>query len=310
MQVYHSLEEIPFIGKVAITIGNFDGVHLGHAKIFQKLVDEHKNGLQSMVMTFWPHPRKVLTNDTSMRFLTSMQEKSELLKAIGIHHLLIVPFNKEFAEIHAGEFVEHILCEKIGIKKVFLGYDHRFGKNREGSIEYFAKLSAKWKYTVEEIPKQEIEHLAISSSQIRTYLEEGKPELAKNLLGRLYSLSGVITEGKKLGRTIGFPTANLELTFSEKLIPKKGVYAVLVKVKERVFKGMMNIGLRPTVDGSSLSLEVHIFDFSDDIYGQTISIEFVHYTREEQKFPSIEALKKRLKIDREETLALLSDYDI
>ena len=306
MQVYHSLDETPLIGNAAITIGNFDGVHLGHVQIFKNLVKEHIHGLQSMVMTFWPHPRTVLTGDTEMRFLTSMQEKTELLKKIGIQHLLILPFTKEFSEILAGEFVEHILVEKIGVKKILLGYDHHFGKNREGNIHYLSKLSSQFKYQIEEIPRQEIDHLAISSSQIRRFLEEGKPESASHLLGRDYSLTGKVIEGNKLGRTIGFPTANLELTFPQKLIPKRGVYAVYTEVKGKEYKGMMNIGIRPTVNGLSLTLEVNIFNFSDFIYGETITVKFVKYLREEQKFPSIDVLKHQLDLDRQEAALFLN----
>lgn len=306
MQVYHSLEELPFIGNAAITIGNFDGVHLGHAKIFNNLVKEHVHGFQSMVMTFWPHPRTVLRGDKEMRFLTSMEEKAQLLREIGIQHLLIVPFTKEFSEISAGDFVEQILERKIGVKKILLGYDHHFGKSREGNIHYLSKLAPQFGYLIEEIPKQEIDHLAISSSQIRKFLEDGQPELASHLLGRNYSMEGTVVQGNKLGRTIGFPTANLKLTFPQKLIPRRGVYAVYTQVASKSYQGMMNIGIRPTVDGLSLTLEVNIFNFSDSIYGETISVEFVKYLREEQKFPSIEALKEQLGMDKKEATLVLN----
>ncbi len=305
MQVYRSLEQTPFLGNAAITIGNFDGVHLGHAQIFRTLVQEKEKGLTPMVMTFWPHPRQVLTGDSNMRFLTSMEEKVLLLKALGIEHLLIVPFDQAFAEIQAFDFIAHILIEKIGVKKILLGYDHHFGRNREGDLHYLIQLAPRFGYQVQEIPRQEIDHLAISSSLIRKYLEDGVPEAAKTLLGRNYSLSGVVVEGKKLGRTLQFPTANLVVPFAQKLIPKQGVYAVLVRVGEAQYKGMMNIGYRPTVEGQTLSLEVHLFDFSSDLYGTTISVDFVHYLREEQKFPSLEALKSQLVMDKQTASLIL-----
>jgi riboflavin kinase/FMN adenylyltransferase len=301
------MKEVPFIGNVAITIGNFDGVHLGHVQIFRTLLSEHEKGLQSMVMTFWPHPRQVLTGKSDMRFLTSMEEKTSLLRTLGIQHLLIVPFDRSFAEIHAEDFIKNILIERIGVRKIFLGYDHHFGKNREGNIAFLKQFAPTYGFEVQEIPRQTIDHLAISSTLIRKYLEEGVPEAAHTLLGRNYSLSGVVVEGKKLGRTIGFPTANIEIPFKEKLIPKQGVYAIFVHVNGKKHKGMMNIGYRPTLDGHTLSLEAHIFDFSEPIYGQTISIEFVHYLREEQKFSSLDALKMQLQMDKQTSFLILHE---
>jgi riboflavin kinase / FMN adenylyltransferase len=307
MQVYHNLEEVPFIGNAVLTIGNFDGVHLGHAHILKSLVDQEYDGLQSMVITMWPHPRKVLNPDLEgLRFLTSIEEKITLLKNIGIDHLLIIPFTKTFSELTALSFVQNILHDKIGVKKIVLGYDHCFGKNREGDLTFLSNYTHIFKYKLQEIPKQEVDSLAISSSEIRKYLESGQLSEAKALLGRNYSLSGLVVEGNKLGRTIGFPTANISLLFEEKLIPKNGVYAVFVHIGEKQFKGMMNIGYRPTVLGNSLSIEVNIFDFSQDIYGQTISIEFVHYLREEQKFSSLEALKKQLQTDKKNATTILA----
>lgn len=307
MQVYHSVEEVPFIGNAVVTIGNFDGVHLGHAHILESLVQQETNGLQSMVVTMWPHPRKVLHPDAqALRFLTSIEEKVELLHQIGIDHLLIIPFTQAFSELSAYSFVKDILHDKIGVKKIVLGYDHRFGKNREGGLDFLSQHSAEFRFELQEIPKQEVDSLAVSSSKIRQNLETGKLEEAKALLGRNYSLSGLVVEGNKLGRTIGFPTANLSPSFREKLIPKNGVYAVFVHIGQEQFKGMMNIGFRPTVAGSTLSLEVNIFDFNQDIYGQTISVEFVHYLREEQKFPSVEALKNQLQTDKKDVATLLA----
>ncbi len=305
MRVYNSIEEVPFIGNAVVTIGNFDGVHLGHAHILKSLVRQESEGFQSMVITMWPHPRKVLNPDAKdLRFLTTIEEKITLLREIGIDHLLIIPFTPAFSEQTALSFLQDILITKIGAKRIVLGYDNRFGKNREGGIDFLSKYTSTFGFELEEISKQEVDSLAVSSSQIRQDLETGQLEDAKNLLGRNYSLSGKVVEGKKLGRTIGFPTANILILNEEKLIPKNGVYAVLVYVENATFKGMMNIGFRPTVAGTSLSLEVHIFDFSQDIYGQTISVEFVHYLREEQKFASIDALKDQIHLDKRASLSL------
>lgn len=307
MKVYYSLDEVPFIGNTVLTIGNFDGVHLGHIHILKSLVEQESDGLQSMVVTMWPHPRKVLNPDfEGLRFLTSIEEKIHLLSHIGIDHLLIIPFTKAFSELTALSFVQDILHDKIGVKKIVLGYDHCFGKNREGNLVFLSKHAGLFKYELQEIPKQEVDSLAVSSSKIRHFLESGFLSEAKALLGRNYSLSGLVVEGNKLGRTIGFPTANISLSFEEKLIPKNGVYAVRVYIGKDSYKGMMNIGYRPTVSGNSLSLEVNIFDFSQEIYGQTISVEFVHYLREEQKFSSLDELKNQLKTDEKNATTLLA----
>lgn len=307
MKVYYSIDEVSFVGNAVLTIGNFDGVHLGHVHILESLVAQESDGFQSMVVTMWPHPRKVLNPELEgLRFLTSIEEKIHLLQVIGIDHLLIIPFTKAFAELTAFDFVKDILHDRIGVKKIVLGYDHCFGKNREGDLAFLSKYTQVFNYQLQEIPKQEVDSLAVSSSQIRHFLESGKLLEAKALLGRNYSLSGLVVEGNKLGRTIGYPTANLSLLVEEKLIPKNGVYAVRVNVGEGWYKGMMNIGYRPTVGGSSVSLEVHIFDFSQDIYGQTISVEFVHYLREEQKFGSLEALKGQLQNDKKKAATLLA----
>ena len=299
MKVYYSIDEVPFIGNAVLTIGNFDGVHLGHSHILNSLVEQESGGLQSMVVTMWPHPRKVLNPEVqSLRFLTSIEEKIALLDQIGIDHLLIIPFTKAFSELTALSFVQDILHDKIGVRKIVLGYDHCFGKNREGGLAFLSKYTHVFKYELQEIPKQEVDKLAVSSSQIRHFLESGQLSEAKALLGRNYSLSGLVIEGNKLGRTIGFPTANISLSFEEKQIPKHGVYGVQVQLGQESYKGMMNIGFRPTVPGNSISLEVNIFDFNQDIYGQTISVEFVHYLREEQKFSSLEALKNQLQNDK------------
>lgn len=306
MKVYHSLEEVPHIGNAIVTIGNFDGVHLGHVHVLENLLLHQGENLQSMVITMWPHPRKVLhLSAQELRFLTSIDEKIELLQNLGVDHLLIIPFTASFAQLSAESFVKEVLCDCIGVKKIVLGYDHRFGKNREGGLELLHRLAPMYGFELEEIPKQEVDNLAISSSQIRDFLALGQMENVKSLLGRRYAMSGKVVEGNKLGRTIGFPTANISLSFPEKLVPKNGVYAVFVKVGQNMHHGMMNIGYRPTISESTLTLEVHIFDFSQDIYRQNITVFFVHYLRDEQKFSSVNDLKQQLHIDKEQAISLL-----
>ena len=305
MNIYNKIEEVPHLDRAVVTMGNFDGVHLGHVHVLESLVALHEKGFQSVVITFWPHPKKVLNDALQLRFLTSPTEKAHFIGQVGIQHLLVLPFTPALAEMTAEDFVQTILVDTIGVKKIVLGYDHRFGKNREGGLDFLAKVADKYEFDLREIPQKEVQELGISSSVIREDLEGGKPLEAARLLGRLYSLSGTVVEGKKLGRTIGFPTANIALDFTEKLIPKNGVYAVLVLVEGKRHKGMMNIGVRPTVSGTGLTLEVNIFDLNADLYGQTIVVEFVKYIREEQKFANIEALIAQLgkdKVEANETL--------
>lgn len=310
MQVYHSLHQITYIGNVVVTIGNFDGVHLGHVKLLSSLLNEHRNGLESMVVTFWPHPRTILepiSND--LKFLCSVSEKAQLLKQIGIKHLLIVPFTLDFSEVSAYDFLKSILVDRVGIKKVVLGYDNHFGKGREGNVVFLKKFANQFGYEVQEIPKQEVDHLAISSSQIRKDLLVGHLKEAEVLLGRPYSISGWVVEGNKLGRTIGFPTANLRLDFDGKLVPRSGVYAVKAIHGHTRYSAVMNIGYRPTVGGNTLSLEVHIFDFVETIYGDLLTVEFIAYIRPEQKFASLGDLKDQLFVDSAFAKKLLAKHD-
>ena len=299
MKVYYSLDKFPVLKKPIVTIGNFDGVHLGHFHVLQSLVNQSTDGFESVVITFWPHPRKVLDpNSFSLQFLTSIEEKITLIERIGISHLLILPFNLEMGEMTANHFVEEILIKRVGSTKIVLGYDHRFGKDRLGGLDYLIQNNEKYNLILEEIPEKEVENIGISSSKIKSFLNSGKIEEANTLLGRNYSISGVVCEGKKLGRTIGFPTANIQLDFSEKLVPATGVYAVRINIDNDIYKGMMNIGNRPTVSGDHLTLEVNIFDFNQDIYKKKLTVEFVQFIRKEQKFESLEFLKMQLHQDK------------
>ncbi|MBC7390073.1 MAG: bifunctional riboflavin kinase/FAD synthetase [Opitutaceae bacterium] len=307
MKVYHSFEGFPKLDKPVVTIGNFDGVHLGHKHVLESLVSHGVDGFESVVITFWPHPRRILNPESAnFKFLTSITEKIELLQEIGIGHLIILPFDLQMGEMTAHEFVQKILIEGVRARKVILGYDHRFGKDRAGGLDFLQKHNNRYNLILEEIPKKEVDNIGISSSKIKSFLIEGKISEANLLLGRNYSITGKVVEGKKLGRTIGFPTANIQLEFEEKLLPGIGVYAVRIFHNGKQFKGMMNIGYRPTVLGINLSLEVHIFDFSEDIYGKFISIEFIEFIRAESKFPSLEELKLQLKTDKISALNFLN----
>lgn len=262
---------------------------------------------ESVVITFWPHPRTVVSQDSQdLKLLSTIEEKIDLLEKFGVQHLLLIPFTREFSELSSDEFVQKILIKQIGTKKLVIGYDHRFGKNREGSFEYLQNNSLKFGIEIQEIPKQEIENLTISSTKIRESLSNGDIEVANELLGRHYSFNGIVVKGRQLGRTIGFPTANVQVSETYKLIPSNGVYAVKVFLRNAWYSGMMNIGNRPTVDGIGRTQEVNIFDFKDDIYGEKIKVELVSYIRKEIKFNNIESLKEQILLDQEACLQILS----
>lgn len=303
MKIYHKLSDFKPKGNAVVTTGTFDGVHIGHRKILERLKEKAKeiNG-ESTLLTFWPHPKLVLSphqNARVSKILSTIEEKTELLEEIGIDHLVILPFTREFSELTCERYIEDILISGFGTKAMVIGYDHRFGKNREGGIDYLLEHSSRFKIDIEEINRQEIDNLTISSTQIRKAIEEGDIKVANELLGRYYSFSGTVVKGRQLGRQIGFPTANVQTQNEFKLIPKNGVYAVQVKLRNQTFKGVMNIGNRPTVEGIGITQEVHIFDFSDDIYGETLKVEIVDFIRDEVKFENIDKLIAQIKTDAE-----------
>ncbi|RDV16426.1 bifunctional riboflavin kinase/FAD synthetase [Pontibacter diazotrophicus] len=303
MKVIRDINDFPQLSYPVVTSGTFDGVHIGHQKILQRVKEcaRQHNG-QSVVITYWPHPRLVLfPEDNDLMLLSTIEERIEHLRDFGIDYLLIVPFTKEFARTSSRKFITDVLVRTINTKVLVIGYDHRFGKNREGSFENLKARSAQYGFEVEEIPRQDIDDIGVSSTKIRRALEDGDVETANRYLGRYYTLTSTVVEGNKLGRTIGYPTANLALPANHKLIPANGVYAVWVRLGESKFGGMMNIGLRPTIDGKQLTLEVHILDFDQEIYGQTLTVEFVKLLRKEQKFDGLDALKTQLAKDKEET---------
>lgn len=301
MNIYRSLESFHKLEYAVVTSGTFDGVHLGHKRILSRLKEiSEQSGGETVVLTFWPHPRVVVSDDSqSLQLLSTIDEKIELFSQLGIQHLAIIPFTRAFSELSSEEFIQQVLVDKIGTKKLVIGYDHRFGRNREGSFEFLKKNCSKYGFEVEEIPRQDIEDLAISSSRIRKALQTGHIHEANDLLGRPYTISGTVVKGKQLGRTIGFPTANVHPDESYKLIPQNGVYVIEATYNGEKFKGMLNIGVRPTVDGTSRTIEANLFDFDKEIYGEDLKLELLHYLRPEQKFDGLPALIQQINIDQE-----------
>lgn len=307
MKVYQDLNKFIPLNHAVVTSGFFDGVHKGHQKILARLTElAQKDQGASVVITFWPHPKQVLRPDLrETKLLSSLEEKIYLLERSRIDHLLIIPFTKEFSEITSDRFVKNILIQTIGTKKLVIGYDHKFGKNREGGFDYLKGNASLFGFKVEEISKQEVDNIGISSTLIRQALSEGRVKEAATYLGRDYSLSGIVVQGKHLGRTLGYPTANIKPPEIHKLIPKDGIYAVRVKYKEKLFKGMMSIGFNPTVNGTERTLEVNIFDFDQTIYGEELEVYFADYLRDELNFENLEMLVHQLHRDKENTLKAL-----
>jgi riboflavin kinase/FMN adenylyltransferase len=309
VKVYRSLQEIKPLKNAVVTSGTFDGVHIGHQKIISRLLEtaNEKNG-ESVVLTFWPHPRLIISpNNDNLRLLSNLDEKIELLTELGVKHLLVLPFTREFSELTSEKFVEDILISGIGTKTLVIGYDHRFGKNREGGFDYLKTNSERFKIDIVEIPRQEIDNLTISSTKIRIALQNGNISIANELLGRNYSFQGLVKKGRQLGRTIGFPTANVNVSKKYKLIPSIGVYAVKVHLRGKVYDGVMNIGNRPTMEGIGITQEVHILNFDDDIYGENLKVETIAFIRNEMKFNGVNELISQIKLDCQKAKELLNN---
>lgn len=310
MKVYHSIDQIPVFKNAVITIGTFDGVHQGHCSIIRQLVQTASNvGGESVLITFHPHPRQVVAGKT-LYLLNSIDEKMELLESEGVHHLVIIPFTAAFSQMSANEYIENFLIDKFHPHTIIIGYDHRFGKNRTGDFSLLEIYAAKGAFELIEIPEKLIAENTVSSTQIRNALEEGNISKANHLLGYRYNFEGIVVKGNQLGRNLGFPTANLSLICQNKMIPGNGVYAVLVtnlKNPYQTYKGMMNIGVRPTIDGTTRVIEVHLFDFQDDIYGEQLHVEVCEYLRAEVKFAGLPALIEQLQKDKAAAISILAD---
>ncbi|HEY0741439.1 MAG TPA: bifunctional riboflavin kinase/FAD synthetase [Chryseosolibacter sp.] len=309
MKIYHGIEDFAKLDFAVVTSGTFDGVHVGHQKIFSRLreiASRHKG--ESVVITFWPHPRLVLhPEDDSLKVLNTFEEKAELLKEQGIHHLIRIPFTKEFSQLTSEQFIKKILVDTIGTKKLVIGYDHHFGKNREGSFEQLKLNGPKYGFDVEEIPRQDVDHVGVSSTKIRKALEEGDIETATHFLGKPYALTGRVVAGDKLGRIIGYPTANLEIEVKHKLVPMDGIYAVTVVHEHASYGGMLYIGNRPTINGTKQNIEVNIFDFNNDIYGESLTVKLHKQIRGDKKLSDLEALKEQINLDKIAAQAILKD---
>lgn len=293
-----------------LTIGTFDGVHLGHQKILKKLNElKQKTGLNSAILTFDPHPRKVLFPDQKdLKLITSTDEKLALLDQHGIDITVVYPFSKAFAQMDAQAYIRDILVKSLKVKHLIIGYDHKFGNNRDGDIHTLRKFANEYGYAVEEISVQDIDNINVSSSKIRHALEKGDVELANKYLGHQFFIEGKVVKGKQLGRTLGYPTANLQIEDEDKMIPAIGVYFVSVKIDTEEFYGMLSIGKNPTTDTDEhVKIEVNIFDFDKDIYTKNIRLSFIKHLRNEVKFESIDKLKDQLKLDKENCVKLMGE---
>mgnify|MGYP006166182719 CR=1 FL=1 len=308
LKTYNSIFHFSSNKKTLITLGTFDGVHIGHQSILKKLVNDKEKELESVVLTFFPHPRMVLKQDDSIKLLNTIDEKAELLENSGIDHLIVHPFDTTFSNLTAEEFVKDILVDKLNVQKIIIGHDHRFGKNRTADIHDLIAFGEKYNFEVEQISAKEIDEISISSTKIRKALLNGNIKLANQYLGHSYSIFGQVIDGKKIGRTIGFPTANIKIEESYKLLPKNGVYIVSSSIKDQLFYGMMNIGNNPTIGENDQSIEVHFFNLNEEIYNQKIKIVFLEYIRDEKKFNSIGELQSQLENDKKFSLDYIKEF--
>ena len=307
MKIFNNIQSYSSEKESILTIGTFDGVHIGHNKILTKLVEESKkNNLSSLIMTFFPHPRMVLQKSQEIKMIDTIDEKIHLFEKTGVDNLIIQPFDENFSKIRAKEFVEEILVKKLKIKHIIIGYDHRFGKDREASVDDLKKFGLNYMFTVEEIAAQEIHSIAISSTKIRNAILKGEIKKCNEYLGRNFMLTGEVVHGDGLGKKINFPTANIEIPETYKIIPKNGVYLVKAIINSEIYFGMMNIGVRPTIGGENKSLEIHFFNFKDNIYNKTFSVEIICKIRDEEEFSSIDELKIQLKKDEQFCLKLIN----
>lgn len=312
MKVFNSITDFTATKKTIVTLGTFDGVHIGHNAILDKICKvANSESLESVILTFFPHPRLIVSNNYDIKLLNTIEEKSTLLEKKGIQNFIIHPFDKTFSELSPREFVTQVLVDKLNIQKIIIGHDHKFGKDRAADFNDLINFGKEFGFEVEEISAQQINEVSVSSTKIRNSLLDGNVALANEYLGYSYVLTGIVVKGNQLGRTIGFPTANIEIPEDYKLIPKNGVYIVTANVnndssdnkqpKQTVF-GMMNIGVKPTLGENKLSIEVHLLNFDKDIYNQKIQVNVLERLRDEQKFESFDALKTQIELDKQNTI--------
>lgn len=308
MRIYNDISEFDRLNQAAVTIGTFDGVHLGHQKIIKRLsVLAKKRGAETVLLTFFPHPRMILhPEDANLKLITSISEKAERLRQLGIDHLIITPFTRDFSNLSPQEYIKDILVDRIGMKQLVIGYDHRFGKDREGGLTHLQQYAPVYDFELEEIPQQDINDMAVSSTKIRMALLAGDVKMAYEFLGYPFHLLGKVVKGDQIGRKMGFPTANLFVEENYKLIPADGIYAVEVEIFQdkadvlqqgKRIPAMAYIGHRPTINGMARNIEVNIFDFEHDIYDHYMRIHFLHFVREDQRFDSLDALRQQLVTD-------------
>lgn len=310
MKVYRSLQQLPVFTNAVVTIGTFDGVHLGHQQIIRQLCAEAKaKGGESVLISFYPHPRKIVQPERYIPELTTLEERIELLKQQGLDNLVVVPFNKEFSQQTAQQYIKNFLVDRFHPSLIIIGYDHKFGNNREGDYRLLEKMGEEYHYSVKEIPQQLRNEVIVSSTKIREAIAIGDVEKANQLLGYSYFFRGYVVEGNKLGRKLGYPTANLQIQDADKLVPANGVYAVQAQVEGEpgILKGMMNIGTRPTVDGTTKTVEVNLFDFEEDIYNRHLKVFVKYHLRNEVKFDGLDKLIEQLHKDKEISISKLAD---
>jgi len=311
LKVYHNLNEFKPLKQAISTVGTFDGVHIGHQKILKRISElARKEGGETVLLTFHPHPRLVLfPDDNDLKLITTLEERIERLSKTGLDHLIIHPFTTEFSRTTAIEYVRDILVEQIGVKKLVIGYDHHFGRNREGSLENLKELAPTFGFNVEEIPAQEIKDVNVSSTKIRNALNEGNVKKANSFLGYHFQLSGTVVKGSEIGSSLGFPTANIKVDNPNKIVPAPGVYATQALINGQECESMTNLGFRPTVhENSQLTVEAHLFNFDKDIYGENITLRFVDRIREEVKFDNRESLKTQIAKDARTVQKVLADW--
>ena len=304
MKIYNHLSEFTRLSNAVVTIGTFDGVHFGHHKIIKRLCELAKaTSGESVILTFFPHPRLIIDPENQdLKMLNTIAEKAKILEELGVDHLIITPFTRDFSNLSPQEYIANILVGQLGMKQIIVGYDHRFGKDRRGGMKELQEYSTILNYGIEEIPEQDINDVAVSSTKIRSAILDGNVALAAEYLGYYFSLYGRVIKGDKIGRTIGFPTANIFVEESYKIIPSDGIYAVTVVIDDRKYLGMAYIGQRPTINGMTRNIEVNIFDFDQEIYGQYITMYFNEFLRHDVKFTGLEALKVQLAKDKEDTI--------